>query len=226
MAVIEGGTSAVLAEVGAAAAKALHTTNRPTDAGSLGHYRFAGVTGAVGAGMASNGELFQLRWSDATRFCVVTRIVCTGMRATTAFAVGTIDVKATIARSWSANGSGGTALTLTGDNLQLRSAFGVTLAADVRIATTAALGAGTKTLDTQDIGFLATHSSAGWVGATPIVGQQFLPRDGVLFAPDIGSGEHPIVLVQNEGIVVRATVPATGVWNLGIEVSWSEVAAY
>lgn len=225
MAILEGGTSGVLTEVGAAAAKGLHVISKPQDVGALGFYRFAGVTGAIAAGMAANGELLQFRWTDATRFAVIHRIRVTGMRATTAFAAGTIDLKATIARAFTASGTGGTPLTLTGENQQLRTSFGASLVGDLRIATTAALGAGTKTLDTQDIGFIATHSSAGVGAATPIIGSIFLPIYDLFWA-DVGSGEHPIVLAQNEGFVVRGTVPGTGVWNLGIEIGWAEVAAF
>lgn len=225
MAVIQGGTSAALAETGAAAAKGLHVISKPQDAGALGHYAFAGVTGAIAAAMAANGELLQFRWSDATRFAVIHEITCTGMRATTAFAAGAIDIKATIARSWSASGSGGTAISLTGDLGQLRTSFGASLVGDMRISSTGALTAGTKTLDTYDIGFISTHSSSGWSSATPIIGAIFLPTT-TLFKADIASGEHPIVLAQNEGFVIRATVPATGVWNASFIVKWSEVTAF
>jgi len=226
MAIIEGGVSAALAGIGSQSASGLHSIAKPQDYSSLGHYKFAGVTGAIGAGMAANGEIFQLRWSDATRFAVITKVKVTGLRATTAFAAGAIDLKATIARSWSANGSGGTALTLTDPQLQLRTSMGATLVGDARIATTAALGAGTKTLDTQDVGFIAAHSSGGDGSATPIVGSIKVPNNGELFVADIASGEHPIVLAQNEGIVIRATVPATGVWNASLEITWAEVAAF
>lgn len=226
MAIIEGSGSATLAEVGAAAAKALHTINKPCDAGALGHYKFAGATGAIAAGMGSNGQLFSMRWTDATRLCVVTKVICTGVRATTAFAVGTIDIKATIARSFSVSASGGTQVTLTGDNQALRTSFAASLVGDMRIASTAALTAGTQTLDSQDIGFLTTHSSGGVGSATPIIGSIYVPNNGILFDADVARGEHPIVLVQNEGLVVRATVPGTGVWNLGLEIVWSEVTAF
>jgi hypothetical protein len=225
MAVIEGATSAALQEVGAASASPAHVVAKPCSYGSLGHYKYAGVTGAIAAGMAANGEVFQFRWTDATRFAVITAIRCPGMRATTAFAAGTIDIKATIARSWTASGSGGTALTLTGDNLSLRTSMGTTLVGDARISTTAALGAGTKTLDTQDLGLIPTHSSGGWNSATPIIGSIYLPRTE-LFVADVAGGQHPVVLAQNEGVVVRATVPGTGVWNIGVEIEWAEVAAF
>jgi hypothetical protein len=101
--------------------------------------------------------------------------------------------------------------------------MGVTGVAEIRVATTAALTAGTKVLDTYDMGWIETHSSGGVGSATPIIGSIYLPT---LRLFDAGAGEHPLVLTANEGFVIRATVPATGVWNLGIEVSWSEPELY
>lgn len=167
MAVIEGGTTGSLQDVGAAAALGAHHIAKPQDAGALGHYAFAGVTGIIAAAAAANSEVFQLRWGDATRLCLITEITISGMRAAVAFAAGTIDIKATIARAWTVSGTGGTAVTLTGDLQQLRTNMGASLVTDMRIASTAALGAGTKTLDTQDIGMIVTHSSGG-VGLLPL----------------------------------------------------------
>ena len=189
---------------------------------TLGQYGVSVATGDVGAGMAANGELLQFRWTSTTKLAAIQEISVTGMRAGTAFAVGNIDLKATVARAWTAVGSGGTALTLTGDEATLRTNMGTSLVGDMRIATTAALTAGTKTLDTQDLGRITTHSSAGWNAATPIIGSIYLPTT-VLFKADNAADESPLILNTEEGFVVRATVPATGVWNLGVTVKWMEV---
>jgi hypothetical protein len=39
-------------------------------------------------------------------------------------------------------------------------------------------------------------------------------------------GEHPLILAQNEGIVIQATVPATGTWQFGVKIDWTEITAY
>jgi hypothetical protein len=67
--------------------------------------------------------------------------------------------------------------------------------------------------------------SAGTGGATPIIGSIYLPTYD-LFECDVTDGEHPIILAQNEGIVIRATVPATGVWTAGFTIKWCELAAF
>lgn len=189
---------------------------------ALGHYAVDVTTGAIAAAMAADGELFHFRWTDASNLALIQEISLTGMRATTAFAVGNIDIKASVARAWTAVGSGGTALTLTGNEAQLRVNMGTSLVNDARVATTAALTAGTKTFDTQDIGRVTTHTSGGVGSATPIIGSIYLPRTE-LFKAHLASGEYPLMLSSNEGFVVRATVPGTGVWNLGIRVKWAEI---
>lgn len=225
MAIQVQGNGGVVAEVDGSSHRALRTRNAPIDVGSLGHYQIAVQSGAIGAGAAANSEVLQIRWTDATRLCVPLKLTCNGMRATTAFVAGAIDIRATIARSWSAAGTGGGTATLTGNNQKLRTSFGSSLMGEIRTATTAALGAGTKTLDSQDIGLITTHSSGGTGSATPIIGSIFLPIYD-LFEQDMADGEYPVVLAQNEGIAVRCTVPGTGVWNIGFTFKWAEVTAF
>lgn len=187
-----------------------------------GHFGWAGVTGAIAAGMAANGELVQFRWTSSAFLARITEISITGLRATTAFAAGAIDIKATVARAFTAAGTGGGTSTMTGDNNKLRTSLNTSVVGEIRLATTAALGAGTKTLDAQDIGNIITHSSGGVSAATPIIGSLYLPTTE-LYRAFPGDGELPLILAQNEGVVVRATVPGTGVWNLGVRIRWAEL---
>lgn len=87
----------------------------------------------------------------------------------------------------------------------------------VRIASTAALGTGTKTLDAQSIGQYS-------IGIDTTANKQHTPAFALFSAaPGI---ESPIILAQNEGLTIRATVPATGTWQFGVTVHWTEVAAF
>lgn len=219
------GNGGTIAEVDGTGFRAFRTRNAPLDVAALGHYQISVLSGAIAAGAGANTEFFQVRWTDATRLCIPLKLTVTGMRATTAFAAGAIDLTSTIARSWSADGTGGTAATLTGNNQKMRTSMGSSLMGTIRFPTTAALGAGTKTLDAHEIGRITTHSSGGSGSATPIIGSIYLPYND-LFEQDMADGEHPIVLAQNEGVVVRATVPATGVWNIGFNFKWAEIAAF
>lgn len=218
MAIQVQGNTGVVAEVDGTSYRALRTTLRPIDPGALGCYRIAQLSGTMAAGLAANSEIFQFRWSDATRLCVVTSVVFDGLSGSaTAFAAGFGKVDMVVARSWTADGSGGTAATLTGNNGKQRTSMGTTLLGASRIASTAALTAGTKTLDAQAIG----QYSAAFGTGTSI---QWIPQFD-LFHADPG-GESPLILAQNEGFVVRATVPATGTWQFGVTVVWTELTAY
>lgn len=198
--------------------------------GANSQFSYSGITGAIAAGASANSELLQFRWTSTTHLAAITEIRITGMYATTAFSAGAITLKATIARSWTADGSGGSAIDIQGGDsnvnaLQLRTNMDDSLVGSLRIADTAALTAGTKTLDAYDIGQIATHSSGGVGSATPIIGSIYLPVT-TLFKADMMNGQYPIVLSSEEGIVVRGTVPATGVWITGINIKWAEIEEY
>jgi hypothetical protein len=45
-----------------------------------------------------------------------------------------------------------------------------------------------------------------------------------LFGMDVAN-EWPLVFVQNEGFVIRGTVPATGTWEFGVLMEWSEIVS-
>lgn len=228
------GASGSVVEAGAFAAEGLHVIPKYQDHGALGHYRALLTTGTMAAGFVANSEILQMRWVDATRFCILQQLEIAEFRnITTAFAAGPYNFQAIRSTAWSADGSGGAVPTLTDPQFQLRAAtMGATLfSTGFRIATTSALGAGTKTLDTLPMAGLF-----GNVGSTPAIAEYFIPKGGGatgtggegyrLLSPDIGSGEHPIVLATNEGISVRATVPATGTWIASVLVKWIEVAAF
>jgi len=216
MAIQIQGNAGTVAEVDGTTFRAIRVTTRPVDYGALGIYSLSLQTGVMAAGLAANAEIFQFRWTDATRLCAIWDIECDGAgNAGTAFAAGVTKFEAVIARGWTVDGSGGTAATLTTNNAKLRTSMGTTLVGAIRMSSTAALTAGTKTLDTQGIG--------GCVQSVPATAGASVPAQR-LFRADIGS--MPLVLAANEGFIVRATVPATGTWTSGITVRWAEVAAY
>lgn len=228
------GASGSVVEAGAFAAEGLHVIPKPQDYGALGHYRALLTTGTMAAGMVANSEILQMRWVDATRLCVIQHIEISEFRnITTAFAAGPYNFQVMRSTGWTVDGTGGAVPTLTDPQFQLRAAaMGPTLfSTGFRIATTAALGAGTKTLDSLPMAGLF-----GNVGSTPAIAEYFIPKGGGvtgtggegarLMSPDLASGEHPIVLATNEGISVRATVPATGTWIASILVKWIEVTAF
>jgi hypothetical protein len=114
---------------------------------------------------------------------------------------------------------------LTGNLAKLRiAAMGTSLVNDSGISTTAALGAGTKTLDATNMGAIAAGIGTGAITTTPNL--TFL-TDTKLFDAD-GQGQHPLILATNEGFVIRIgnAFPATMTWHFAVNVVWAEVAAF
>lgn len=188
-------------------------------------YQIACKTGAIAAGAGTN-IIFYARWTSTTKMAMIERVLINGHYATTAYSAGAVLYELHIARGFTAeNGTPhGTALTITGLNQRLKTGYPTTAFAVIRVTDTTAggMGAPTWTLDSNPIGQLASHSSAGVSAATPIIGSQYLPNSGELFRADVASGEYPIILGANEGIGIRVTVPATGVAVHGITMKWAE----
>lgn len=233
MAIQIQGAGGSIVEAGAFAFEPLHITAKPVDHGALGHYRVQVVTGTLAAALAAAAQLFQFKWTDATRFAVVLK-VWSGFTTLTRFTAGTVTdfgVDLFIVRSFAAGG-GGTTLTLTGDNQQLRTNMGASLA-QINVSTTAALTAAI-TLDAQPIGqTIGGHGDQVTPSATVAAWLNHLALQGheggrLLYRCSQDAGEHPIVLAQNEGLAIRnrAVWPAagTGIYSFGI--SWAEVTAF
>jgi hypothetical protein len=224
MAVLEGGVSAVLAGVGAEAAKGFHVSAKPVDAGALGHYKYGGFTGILPAALAANSEIFQFRWVDATRIALILKVKISAVVSTTFFAAGVpVQIDLVKATGWTGQGTLGTSVAPAA-LLKARTSMGSSLvgSGDIRIATTAALGAGTKTLETL--------SMAALVAPGPITASlngQIIAPGTILWEPDLGDGEHPLALVANEGFVIRSVaVPGTGTWTAAVSIQWAEVTVF
>lgn len=216
MAVLEGAISGALVDVGSAPASGLHVIAKPDAYDVLGHYSYAAETGVMAAGIVALSDILQFRWTDATRLALIYEIAIQGVFQLTAFTAGAGSFRVSVARTFTAAGSGGGVATLTGNNQKHRTNMGSSLVGEIRIATTAALGAGTKTYDSAPHGLVSQMVLAA--GNTQILGPTILySRENAV---------HPIVLAQNEGFGIRATVPATGTWTVGLLVRWAEVATY
>lgn len=221
MALIQGGVSSSVAGVAVEAALPLHVVGKPDSYGALGHYMATFVTGTIGAGISGNSEILQFRWvpSTSTNLALITLVEIMVFRSLgTGFSAGVGQFDLTIARSFSAAGTGGGTATLTGNNNKLRTSMGTANVSEIRVATTAALGAGTKTLDDNRISYLqfAIDTTADKV---------FLQSpNGILYRRD--AFEQPIVLATSEGFAIRTTMPATGTWSAYMRLGWAEVTAY
>jgi len=213
------GNGGTVAEVGGTTFRALIVNAKPLDYGALGIYVKSLTTGTMAAGLAAASTVYSWRWGDATRLGVVQYHELDGFGGSaTAFTAGFALIKMFAARSFTASDTGGTAGTLTGNNSKLRTSMGTTLLTDVRISSTAALGAGTRTLDTDGMAQYAftigTATSIQYITNVP------------LFGFESQGNEMPFVCAQNEGFIDQATVPATGTWQAGFTTRWGEVTAF
>lgn len=226
MAIQIQGNGGVVAEVDGTTFRALRVTNRPVNYGSLGYYRVGASSGTIAAALAANSELFQWRWADATNLGLLYKVqVSAGANvAATAAAISSFNL--TAARNWTVAGTGGTRVNMAGNNAKLRTSMGTSLINDVGVATTAALGAGTKTLDATNLASIGFGIGTGAITVSlplNILGA----GDGLLFDAD-GEGFHPFIAAQNEGVVVRSGIifPAAMTWQFSVNCVWAEAAAF
>jgi len=188
-------------------------------------YRFASFTGTIGAALAANSELLQFRFLSGTKsFALVYKVIFDGLGiVAVATALGPLGFQVVPARAWTAAGSGGTRIAVSGDNLQMETALPNSQVNDIGIATTGALTAGTKTLDAnaigQAIGGVGTAALTAY-GPTSIVAPQPLI--------DAQAGGQPLKLANQEGFVIKTTHagPAALTYVAGFTVVWAEVTAF
>lgn len=189
--------------------------------GLLGQYSVGASSGLIAA--ATTGELYQFRWPDNLRIAAIRRVLISAA-ASTLFGAApatplTFDlVKAT---AWTVQGTGGTSIDTTTGTCKRRQQMPVSLltAGDMRVATTGALGAGTKTLDSQPLASIT---------GIPVNGSNTMcvvdPVEMVSF--EASELDYPLVLAGNEGFVVRLTSnPGTGTLFVSVAVDWMETNA-
>jgi len=200
--------------------RAARVSQRPIDVGANGAFRIDALSGQIAASLAANSPLFSFRWTDATRKCVLTDLqvgIIVDGTITTAVAMA---LEAVIARSFTVSDTGGTTLTIAGNNGKMQTTMASTLTGDARIASTGTLSAGTRTLDAQGFG-MAIGGSGTTAGAGTALAMTSIYRP-------IAGVEPPVVFDQNEGFIIRnmLTGPASGTWRFAVMAAWAEVASY
>lgn len=219
MAIQVQGNSGTVAEVDGTNFRAMRVVQRPVDHGSFGQYQLSTSIG-LATTQNANGTLFSFRWGDASRLCLIQTVRLEVQQTAAATATIAPAFEVLIARSFTASDSSGTALTLTGNAFKKRTAMGSTLVTDIRKSSAAAgLTAGTRTLDSEPImqvGAIQTITNIN----TTTYGKTLDFTDGM---------DHPLVLSQNEGFIVRGPTTAfgaAGTANLLVEIQWVELTAY
>ena len=177
-----------------------------------GSYSVAALSGIMAAGLGAAAEIWQLRWTSTTKLALITHLFMHASVDTTGFTAGTVTFNLFKATAWTAAGTGGGTLTLTGNNAKLDTNMASTAIGEIRVATTATLTAGTKTL-------LDSAHSTTVSGVGTAAGADILANHDMVNVADLS---HPMLLRANEGVVIQATVPATGTWKFGVELLWVE----
>jgi len=224
MAIQVQGNAGTVAEVSGTGHRALRVEQRPLEYGTLGYYRINQNSGVIVAATGA-GELYQFRWTDATRLAAINKVTFSAGANAAATAAGLQAFELVVARSFTVAGTGGTAATITGNNMKLRTNMGTTLLGESRIASTTTLGAGTKTLDTQGISGVFIGIGTGAITTSEALDLVDPPYP--LLSSD-GDGQHPLILATNEGFVIRMinTMPLSMTWGFTVSVAWAELAAY
>jgi len=227
MAIQIQGNGGVIAEVDGTTFRAIRITARPLNYGSLGIYRLGMTSGTMAAALGANAEMFQWRWADATNLGCVWKVSISAGAQLAATAAVAFSFNMAVARAWTGVGTGGLRAVLTGNICKLRTSMGSSLVNDAGICTTAALGAGTKTIDHATSNLGAVSGGIGTGAITTSVNINLLDQIP-LFDAD-GEGQMPLVCAQNEGFIIRNSPvawPATMTWVFSVNVLWAEAAAF
>lgn len=173
------------------------------------------VSSGLTTAIAVDSPVLSLRAAAAPYTTIVTALRVTALTATGFASAFNLPLEVMIARGFTASDSGGTAATLTGNEGKTRTSDPTSHLVDLRVPTTAALTAGTRTLDTNPV-LLVSFA----VGTAANV----LAANGSTIAT--AGDQPPIVLAPNEGLIIKTGIvyPATGTLQFRFQLVWSEVA--
>ena len=217
------GNGKIVSEVDGVAFRAQRVVAKPIDYTTAGHYLDTAVTGVITAGATPPAEFYQFRWTSSSVIAIINRIRISVSTASSTFFPAGVPLQLAIYKStsWTVSGTGGTTLTVDG-TAKLRTSMASSAVGDFRIATTAALGAGTKTLEANP--FTTLVASCPLASSTS--GQIVAPGT-VMMEANTANGAHPMILAQNEGFSLSLlAIPATASWIFSLEVLWAEATQY
>lgn len=196
--------------------RAQRSTTRPNDV--QGSYRKTMKTGTIAAGLTAASRVFSFRFAPTPNTMVaVVRNVQVSIGDLAAFTAGFITLDMFVSRSFTVqDATGGVAGTISGNNGKMKTAHASSAGAGYYISTTAAISGNTDVLDTDAMSSINLSAPA-------TAGLDLLPPFD-LFKP--GTTEWPLVLANNEGLVIKATVPATGTWDLAVTIAHDEFVSF
>lgn len=190
----------------------------------VGAYSTDVVSGTMAAGLAGAAPVFACRWGDTTGKLMVLRYLAIEVNSLgTGFTPGLGLFEAVRATGFTASDTGGAAVTPAAGKAKRRTLHADSAITDLRVATTAALGAGTRVLDTNPFATLRAQIDA-------TTNKVFVPglagNPAATMFEAYQQRDVPFVFAQDEGFVLRATVPATGTWEFHVFMEWQEANSF
>lgn len=220
--------------------KAARVALRPLDYTSqksgriLGHYAVAQRGGELAATIGALGHLASIRWASDSAYLVLLRVKCGYSVSAAITAAVEFNARAIIARGFSVDfTTASTAInmaTVPGTNAMF-GAMNTSLmgTAGPRIHTTTVMSGQTLTADN------APFAAQVWpsIVATNATGTVVTQSAGVACPMQTlyectSPYQHPIVLAQNEGVVIQPITagPGTGTYALYTQWEWAEVEVF
>lgn len=194
----------------------IFASHYPVNYDGGGCYQAAIRSNTVSAGLTADSIIGVLRYVTAASLVAhLRKIRLSAWSMGNAFVAGQIYFDAYVARSFTADASGGIVASISSNTGKMRTSGMMPTAMTLRASDTGALTAGTWILDNSPLDTVG-------IGAPTTTYTTLLQR-ALLFERQ--QGEHPMILQNNEGVVIRANVPGTGSWRFSITADWDEVAA-
>lgn len=190
----------------------------------VGAYSLDVVSGTMAAGLAAAAPVFSCRWGDTTGKLMILRYLALEMNSLgTGFTAGLGLFEAFKATAFTVADTGGTAVTPAAGKAKRRTSHADSAISDLRQSSTATLTAGTRTLDAQAFAAIRAQIdvTANKVFVPGLAGNPASPLMEAYQQRDM-----PLVFAQDEGFVIRATVPATGTWEFRVLMEWHEASSF
>jgi hypothetical protein len=189
----------------------------PQDYGNGGMYAHVAKSGVMPNAVAmTSAPIYSFHWpgggTGSAPFYAFVRRVRLSVAALNVFAAGIATFEIFAARNFTNLDSGGTTTTFTAPNNQMRTTMAASRTT-IMVANTAPLSPGVRTLDAAPL------DSQSFV-APVTYPAMFSPSRITLF--ERLEGEHALMLANNEGFVVRTTLPAGGPWQFTVTTEWDE----
>lgn len=221
MAVIEGGVSGSLAGVGVETGSAQHVTSKPTPYGSLGHYRTSHRCALVNT-QAANSRLFELQNASATNLIIIDALRIFWMQTANHTAAIEDSLDKYKCTSFTVVDTTNTVTPVISKMRSSMPSAGAVVRGLTVAGNSAGMTGGTLTKDTNPL-----KQVPMWLlAAIPTAGPP--PQQILDYVHQPVNGEHPLVLVQNEGFIIenRVLLGAAAGSAFYIDVEWTEATAY